>query len=79
MFVSAKSPKSATPAIEMLVRGTTPAVRFERVTVSDELLVKMGTLPKFNFVGEADNSIPIPVKFTVCGLEAVLSVMVSVP
>ena len=51
---------------------------FERVMTCAGLVVPTVWLPKFMLPGDKLTMVPVPVKLTVCGLPAALSVIVSV-
>jgi hypothetical protein len=57
-----------------MVSGVLP--RFDRVTVSGALLLSTSCAPKLSVVAESFAAIPVPLRLTLCGLFAALSVIV---
>src|SRR5262249_39356094 len=70
------------PLIVMLVIDNAVVLLFVRVTFCAELVIPTVTEPKFRLVGETVTPplpAPVPLRLTVCGLEASESVKVKVP
>jgi len=78
VLVSAKSPEAA---IELMVNAPVPV--FVSVTIFAALVVVSNWPPKLRLVGASLTpgavADPVPLRFTICGLEESLSVKVSVP
>src|SRR5277367_1558672 len=79
LLLSANSPKSCTPPMEMLSIGMLTAVGLVRVTDIGELTDPTGTLPKARVVAEDDMVMPKPVRLTTCVAVTSSSVTVKLP
>jgi hypothetical protein len=69
------------PALAAMLEKLSAEVKWlVSVTDLDELVVPTVTVPKLNVVAESvTGALPVPVRFTVCGLFPALSVNVRVP
>jgi hypothetical protein len=70
--------KAVEPVIAMLLILSVVLLMLLSVVVS-VLKAALFTLPKFRLVGLNSTTVPVPVRFTVCGLPAALSVIDNVP
>jgi hypothetical protein len=77
VFVWLKSP-ALTPVMVIPFTARTVLPAFLIVTVLGELVVPIFCLAKLSEVVESDTAVPVPVRLTVCGLPAAVSVTVRV-